>query len=154
MTKITGIGNALTDVLVHIPDEKLLQTLHLCKGGMYHIDEAQMRQIHEAIAPFAPQRATGGSAANTIHALAALGDEVGFVGSVADDETGHFFAESQRQRGMDSHLNVCKGGVSGIATTLITPDGDRTFATHLGASTNIRIEDLRCQMSNVKCKIP
>ena len=150
MTKITGIGNALTDVLVHIPDEKLLQTLHLCKGGMYHIDEAQMRQIHEAIAPFAPQRATGGSAANTIHALAALGDNVGFVGSVADDETGHFFAERQRQRGIDSRLNICLGGVSGIATTLITPDGERTFATHLGASTDIKIEDLKGQMPNVK----
>ena len=150
MTKITGIGNALTEILVHIPDETLLQTLHLSKGGMYHIDEAQMRQIHEAIVPFAPQRATGGSAANTIHALAALGDNVGFVGSVADDETGHFFAERQRKRGIDSRLNICQGGVSGIATTLITPDGERTFATHLGASTEIRIEDLRCQRSKVE----
>lgn len=143
MTKITGIGNALTDILVHIPDEKLLQELHLGKGGMYHIDETQMRWIHQAIAPFSPQRATGGSAANTIHALAALGDPVGFVGSVGDDETGSFFADHQRQRGIDSRLNICQGGVSGIATTLITPDGERTFATHLGASTEIRIEDLR-----------
>ena len=150
MTKITGIGNALTDVLVHIPDETLLETQHLSKGGMFHIDEAQMRQIHEAIAPFSPQRATGGSAANTIHALAALGDSVGFVGSVADDETGRFFADRQRQRGIDSQLNICQSGVSGIATTLITPDGERTFATHLGASTHIRIEDLQSQFANLQ----
>lgn len=143
MTKITGIGNALTDILVHIPDETLLQELHLGKGGMYHVNETEMRRIHQAIAPFSPQRATGGSAANTIHALAALGDAVAFIGSVADDETGRFFAESQRRRGIVSLLNCCKGGVSGIATTLITPDGERTFATHLGASTEIRIEDLR-----------
>lgn len=146
MAKITGIGNALTDILVHIPDETLLQRLNLSKGGMFHINEMQMRQIHEAIAPFHPERATGGSAANTIHALAALGDNVGFVGSVADDETGRFFAESQRQRGIDSKLNICQGGVSGIATTLITPDGERTFATYLGASTDIRVGDLKLQL--------
>ncbi len=143
MTKIIGIGNALTDILVHLPNETLLQELQLSKGGMFHIDEAQMRQIHAAIAPLSPQRATGGSAANTIHALAALGDTVGFVGSVADDETGLFFRQSQAQRGIDSRLHICRGAVSGIATTLITADGERTFATHLGASTTIQISDLK-----------
>ena len=142
MTKILGIGNALTDVLVHVPDEKLFATLHLSKGGMYHIDEQQMHAIHEAIAPFAPQRATGGSAANTIHALAVLGDAVGFAGSVGDDEIGRFFADRQRQRGIEAHLRIVPGGVSGVATTLITPDGERTFATHLGAATALQADDL------------
>ena len=143
MTKIIGIGNALTDILVHLKDERLLQELHLAKGGMFHIDEPQMRTLHAAIAPFSPERATGGSAANTVHALAAFGDEVGFVGSIGDDETGRFFAKHQQERGIDSHLHLCNHAVSGIATTLITPDGERTFATHLGASTDIQMEDLR-----------
>ena len=142
MTKIIGIGNALTDILVHLPQETLLQTFQLSKGGMFHIDEQQMRAIHAAIAPLSPARATGGSAANTIHALATLGDKVGFVGSVGDDETGRFFATHQQQRGIDARLHVNKRGVIGIATTLITPDGERTFATHLGCSTAIQTTDL------------
>lgn len=143
MTKIIGIGNALTDVLVHLPDEKLLDELHLGKGGMFHVGEREMRQIHAAIAPYHPESATGGSAANTIHALSAIGDKVGFVGSVGDDERGQFFARRQQERHIDTCLHVCKDCISGVATTLITPDGERTFATHLGAAPNIRIEDLR-----------
>ena len=143
MTKIIGIGNALTDVLVHLPDERLLHELHLEKGGMFHVGEREMRELHAAIAPFHPESATGGSAANTIHALSAIGDEVGFVGSVGDDERGQFFARRQRERHIDTRLHVCKDRISGVATTLITPDGERTFATHLGAAPDIRIEDLQ-----------
>lgn len=149
MTKILGIGNALTDVLVHISDEQLLRDLHLDKGAMSHIDKQQMYKVHEAIQPFSPERATGGSAANTIHALAVLGTPVGFVGSIGDDETGRFFAGRQRQRGIETHLHVETGGLSGVATTLITPDGERTFATYLGAATAIQVDDLECHEGDI-----
>ena len=149
MTKILGIGNALTDVLVHIPDEKLLRELQLEKAAMSHVDEQKMHRVHEAIQPFSPQRATGGSAANTIHALAVLGIPVGFVGSVGDDETGRFFASSQQRRGIDTRLHVKEGALSGVATTLITPDGERTFATYLGAATSIQVDDLECRRGEI-----
>ena len=143
MTKIIGIGNALTDILVHLPDERLLHELHLEKGGMFHVGEREMLALHAAIAPYHPVRATGGSAANTIHALSAIGNPVGFVGSIGNDERGQFFARRQQERHIDTRLHVCKDRISGVATTLITPDGERTFATHLGAAPNICIEDLK-----------
>lgn len=134
MTKITGIGNALVDVLLHIKDEAPLNALQLPKGGMTLIGEDQLTTIHESIAHMPHERATGGSASNTIHALAALGNEVGFIGSIGDDETGKFFRQQAESRGVDVHLDIYPGKASGIATTFITPDGERTFATYLGAA--------------------
>ena len=137
MTKIIGIGNALVDVLIHLEDETLLQTLKLPKGGMTLIDEGQLTAINNATAHLQHHRATGGSASNTIHALASLGDNVGFIGSVGDDETGHFFRQQAEARGIETHISTVSGMASGIATTFITPDGERTFATHLGAATQV-----------------
>ncbi len=134
MTKITGIGNALVDILIHIKDETPLEALHLPKGGMTLIGEEQLATIHDSIAHLPHERATGGSASNTIHALASLGDEVGFAGSVGDDETGRFFRQQAESRGVDVHLDIYPDKASGIATTFITPDGERTFATYLGAA--------------------
>ncbi|MCR5179894.1 MAG: adenosine kinase [Bacteroidaceae bacterium] len=134
MTKIIGIGNALTDVLLHIKDETLLNALQLPKGGMTLIGESQLTALHESIAHLPHERATGGSASNTIHALASLGDEVGFIGSVGDDETGRFFCQQALSRGVDVHIDTYPDKASGIATTFITPDGERTFATYLGAA--------------------
>ncbi len=137
MTKIIGIGNALVDVLIHLEDETLLQTLKLPKGGMTLIDEVQLTAINNATAHLLRHRATGGSASNTIHALASLGDNVGFIGSVGDDETGLFFRRQAEARGIETHISTVSGMTSGTATTLITPDGERTFATHLGAATQV-----------------
>ena len=142
MTKITGIGNALVDVLLHLEDETLLNELHLAKGGMTLIDASQLKAIHASIASLPQQRATGGSASNTIHALALLGNEVAFVGAVGDDETGRFFRRQAEARGIDARLATIPDMASGIATTFITPDGERTFATHLGAATQISIDEM------------
>lgn len=137
MTKIIGIGNALVDVLIHLEDETLLKMLKLPKGGMTLIDEAQQTAINHAIAHLPYHCATGGSASNTIHALASLGNNVGFIGSVGDDETGRFFRQQAESRGIETHITTVSGKASGIATTFITPDSERTFATHLGAATTV-----------------
>ena len=137
MTKIIGIGNALVDVLVHLEDGKRLNTLHLPKGGMTHVDRPRYEQLAAAVNNLPHEVATGGSAANTIHALALLGDTVGFVGTVGADEMGTFFAESSRQRGIDARLTVCSEGDTGVATTFISRDGERTFATYLGVAPQI-----------------
>jgi len=141
MTKIIGIGNALVDVLVHLEDESLLRELRLPKGGMTLIDSEHLGAINAAIAPFHSVRATGGSASNTIHALALLGNKVGFIGAIGNDEPGRFFRKQAELRGVDVHLSTVSGMASGVATTFITPDGERTFATHLGAATQIALED-------------
>ena len=134
MTKIIGIGNALVDVLVHIESETLLQELGLPKGGMTHIDRKGLMRLRQRLVGIPFDRATGGSAANTIHALAILGHNTGFIGAVGDDETGHFFADQNRARGIDTHLAVIKDEQTGTANALVTPDHERTFATHLGAA--------------------
>ena len=134
MTKIIGIGNALVDVLVHLPNENLLHELSLPKGGMTHIDRKGLMRLRQRLVGFPIENATGGSAANTIHALAVLGDATGFIGAIGDDETGRFFAEQTRSRGIEAHLAVIPDDQTGTANALITPDHERTFATHLGAA--------------------
>ncbi len=134
MTKIIGIGNALVDVLVHIDNESLLQELGLPKGGMAHIDRKGLMRLRQRLVGLPTEQATGGSAANTIHALAVLGHETGFIGAVGDDETGRFFEEQNRLRGIDTHLAIILDEQTGTANTLVTPDHERTFATHLGAA--------------------
>ena len=134
MTKIIGIGNALVDILVHLADEKLLLELGLPKGGMSHIDRKGLMRLRQRLVGFPMERATGGSAANTIHALAVLGNQTGVIGAVGDDETGRFFIEQTQARGIETHLAVIEGEQTGTANTLVTPDHERTFATHLGAA--------------------
>ena len=134
MAKIIGIGNALVDVLVHLADEKLLLELSLPKGGMSHIDRKGLMRLRQRLVGFPIEQATGGSAANTIHALAVLGNQTGFIGAIGDDEAGRFFVEQNRARGIDLHLAVITDEQTGTANTLVTPDHERTFATHLGAA--------------------
>lgn len=144
MTKIIGIGNALVDVLVHIDNEKLLYELGLPKGAMTHIDRKGLMRLRQRLVGVHIERATGGSAANTIHALAVLGHHTGLIGAVGDDETGRFFAEQNRARGIDLHLAIIADEQTGTANTLVTPDHERTFATHLGAA--VYLERALCEV--------
>ena len=137
MTKIIGIGNALVDILVHLEDETHLNTLQLPKGGMAHVDRSRYEELTAAVLALPHEIATGGSAANTIHALALLGDEVGLVGTVGADDLGRFFISQTRERGIDTRMTVCEGGDTGVATTFISADGERTFATYLGVAPQI-----------------
>ena len=143
MAKIIGIGNALVEILVHLDDENLLNELRLVKGGMTLIDDNALTHIRNMFARMHAQRATGGSASNTIHALSALGDATGFVGSVGDDDLGHFYASCMAERGIVANLSVQAGLSTGVASTFITPDGERTFATFLGAAAHVEAEGLR-----------
>lgn len=139
MTKIIGIGNALVDVLVHLHSDELLQEFSLPKGGMTHIDRKGLMRLRQRLVGLPSERATGGSAANTIHAMAVLGNTTGFIGAVGDDETGRFFAEQSRARGIDTYLAVIADEQTGTANALVTPDHERTFATHLGAAVQLGI---------------
>ncbi len=137
MTKIVGIGNALVDVLVRLDSDSVLRELRLPRGGMTHIDAEQHAAISRAMESLHAGRATGGSASNTIHALAMMGDSVGFVGTVGDDAMGRFFATEAAAHGVDARLRVVADKPTGVANTFILPDGERTFATHLGAAPQI-----------------
>lgn len=145
MDKIIGMGNALVDVLVRIYDDSLLEKLHLPKGSMQLIQEDTLSEIRKYTSGMKIHRSTGGSAGNTVCALAALGANPGFIGKVGQDETGAFFGDTLRQRGVNALLATCDLP-SGIASTFISTDGERTFGTYLGAAATLRAEDLSRKM--------
>lgn len=145
MDKIIGMGNALVDVLVRIDDDSLLEKLHLPKGSMQLIQEDTLSEIRKYTSGMKIHRSTGGSAGNTVCALAALGANPGFIGKVGQDETGVFFGDTLRRRGVNALLATCDLP-SGIASTFISTDGERTFGTYLGAAATLRAEDLLRKM--------
>lgn len=145
MDKIIGMGNALVDVLVRIDDDSLLEKLHLPKGSMQLIQEDTLSEIRKYTSGMKIHRSTGGSAGNTVCALAALGANPGFIGKVGQDETGTFFGDTLRQRGVNALLATCDLP-SGIASTFISTDGERTFGTYLGAAATLKAEDLSRKM--------
>ena len=145
MDKIIGMGNELVDVLVRIDDDSLLEKLHLPKGSMQLIQEDTLSEIRKYTSGMKIHRSTGGSAGNTVCALAALGANPGFIGKVGQDETGAFFGDTLRQRGVNALLATCDLP-SGIASTFISTDGERTFGTYLGAAATLRAEDLSRKM--------
>lgn len=145
MDKIIGMGNALVDVLVRTDDDSLLEKLHLPKGSMQLIQEDTLSEIRKYTSGMKIHRSTGGSAGNTVCALAALGANPGFIGKIGQDETGTFFGDTLRQRGVNALLATCDLP-SGIASTFISTDGERTFGTYLGAAATLRAEDLSRKM--------
>ncbi len=131
--KVLGIGNALVDNMIRLDDEALLIQLELPKGSMQLVDTNRSSAVAEASAHLSNLRSSGGSAANTIHGLARLGVETAFIGHVGEDETGNFFKEDMIAAGIKPLLFSSKTA-SGLAHAFVTADGERTFATCLGAA--------------------
>ena len=91
MKRIAGIGNALTDMLVNMPDDSILEKYSLAKGSMNLVDGELQTAVSKAVAGSPYTLSLGGSAGNTIRALASLGYDTGFIGEVGHDTTGDFF---------------------------------------------------------------
>jgi len=141
MKKILGIGNALVDVVTVITDENILQKFSLPKGSMQLVGGEKSHEIQTHTKNLDRTLASGGSAANTIHGLSLLGIPTGFIGSIGTDETGDFFENDLKNAGVKTFLHR-RNAPTGTAVALITPDSERTFATHLGAAIDINAEDL------------
>lgn len=140
MKKVLGIGNALVDILVNVEDSMIAEC-GLQKGGMSMIDADRKRELHEQLQNVPQICATGGSTSNTIHALARLGMPAGYIGKVGNDEMGGFFRREMERFGVKPHL-ILSDIDTGIATTYISVDGERTFATYLGAAAEMTAEEL------------
>ena len=140
--RVLGIGNALVDALVQVQDEALLTEMNLPKGSMQLIDTAGYEAVCRRLSQMEVKRATGGSAANTVLALAHLGAAPGIIGRVSEDDNGHFFADNCKKNGIETYL-LPSELPTGVASTFITPDGQRTFATFLGAAATLHADDLR-----------
>lgn len=141
MKKILGLGNALVDIMTILPDDSYLQKFSLPKGSMQLVDGKRSASIKKGTSAFDRTMASGGSAANTIHGLAMLGIKTGFIGSIGADETGDFFENDFTKAGVKTFLQRRKTQ-TGTAVALVSPDSERTFATHLGAAVELNAEDL------------
>ncbi len=145
MKKILGIGNALIDALVQIGSEELLEELELPKGSMQLIDRQRYADVSHRLSTLAQKRTTGGSACNTIRALAHMGAPTALIGRVGNDEMAGVFAENCDACHIEAHLVHDNTLPTGVATTLITPDGQRTFGTYLGAAAELTAADLQAE---------
>lgn len=129
---VVAIGNAIVDVLARA-DDSLVEAEGLTKGSMRLIDAAEAERLYAAMGPAIEM--SGGSAANTLAGMAALGRRCGFIGQVATDQLGDVFAHDLTALGVD-YTTAAREGEPPTARCLIlvTPDGQRTMNTFLGAS--------------------
>ena len=142
MKKVLGMGNALVDVLVNIDDDHILDVFGLPKGSMQLVDKNKSQLIINTLRHLKYEIASGGSAANTINGLANLGMSCGYIGKISDDEFGEIFHNDMSSKGIEADL-LYGSQDTGIATTLISKDSQRTFATYLGAAVELTTEDLK-----------
>jgi adenosine kinase len=137
---VLGIGNAIFDVLVQT-DDKFLAAHEMTKGGMALIDEARALAIYQAMGPATEM--SGGSAANTIVGIASLGARATYVGKVKDDQIGALYTHDIRAAGVAFDTKAATDGpATGCSYILVTPDGERTMNTYLGAAQDLTPGDI------------
>ena len=137
---VLGIGNAIVDVIARAEDDFLVRQ-KMAKGGMALIDEARAEAIYDAMGPAV--EISGGSAANTIVGVAGFGARAAFVGKVKDDELGRAFAHDIRAAGVTFDTSPAADGPSTARCyVMVTPDGERTMNTFLGAAQNLHPADV------------
>lgn len=142
MKRILGIGNALVDVLTKVDNEQILSELHLPKGSMQLLSTEAYAEVTRRMQALPTKLTTGGSACNTLLALSHLDAPTGMIGKIGDDENGRFFASYFAQRGISTRL-LHDSRATGVASTFITPDGQRTFGTYLGAAARLTADELQ-----------
>ena len=137
---VLGIGNAIVDVIARAEEDFLLAQ-GMRKGAMALIDEARAQAIYDAMGPAVEM--SGGSAANTIVGVAGFGARGAFVGKVKDDGLGRVFSHDIRAAGVSFATAPAVAGPStGRCYVLVTPDGERTMNTFLGAAQDLNPADI------------
>jgi sugar/nucleoside kinase (ribokinase family) len=138
--QVLGIGNAIVDVLTHV-DEAFLARLDAAKGSMVLIDQARAKHIYSMIGPATEM--SGGSVANSIANVANLGGRAAYIGSVANDQLGGIFVHDMQSLGVDIRVPpAARAAPTACCYILITPDGERTMQTYLGACTELGTGDV------------
>lgn len=137
---VVGVGNALVDVL-SLESDDFLAAHGLARGSMTLIDAERAHAIYTAMGPAV--EVSGGSAANTLAGVASLGGAAGFVGRVHDDELGRVFTHDIRAAGVEfSGVPATTGQPTGRCLIVVTPDGERTMNTLLGAAAELDGDDV------------
>jgi sugar/nucleoside kinase (ribokinase family) len=138
---VTGIGNAMLDIISQDSDE-VYAKLGLVKAAMSLIQEDQLDTFFNAMGETIQM--SGGSVANSIAGVAALGGTCGYIGKVADDEFGRIFTHDLKSMGVELDLAIAatNEGATGRCHVFITDDAQRTMATYLGASNQLHVSDI------------
>ena len=132
---VLAIGNAIVDVIADA-DDGFLASNGLAKGGMRLIDDAEAERLYAEMGP--GRELSGGSAANTVAGLAALGLKTAFIGQLGDDELGQIFTHDIRALGVDFDTPPrSDAGPTARCLILVTPDAQRTMSTFLGAAQHL-----------------
>lgn len=145
MKRVIGIGNALTDMLVNLSSDEVLERYGIARGSMSLVDSALQSEVSKAVAGRPYSLSLGGSADNTIRAMARLGAQVGFIGKVGQDTTGDFFEQALENLGIKPVIFRGKSR-SGKCVSLISTDGERTMLTHLGAAMEMCAEEISAEI--------
>lgn len=141
MVKIIAMGNALVDVMTMLPDDSTLEKLRLPKGSMQLVDLETSKNVQHFTEGYTKSLASGGSAANTIRSLANLGISTGYLGKIGNDEMGKFFSDDMIRTGVHPRL-IKTDTPTGLAVALVSKDSERTFATYLGAASELSADDI------------
>ena len=138
--KILGIGNAIVDVLCKVSDEFL--TKHsLTKSTMKLVNEEEFKKLISSLK--IEETISGGSVANSIVGLSQLGNKVGFIGKISDDELGHKYEDGLKKENVSFFYEKKKEPIpTGTCLILITPDSERTMCTFLGTAGKINNNDI------------
>jgi sugar/nucleoside kinase (ribokinase family) len=137
---VAGLGNAIMDVIAAV-DDRFLLTHGIAKGAMTLIDEFRAQELHKALAHGV--QAAGGSAANTMAGIASLGGRAVFLGKVCDDVLGARFGESLKSLGVHyPTARASTGSPTASSMIAVTPDGQRSMNTYLGACREMTPDDV------------
>ena len=139
---VYGVGNSLVDVQAQVTDEILAQT-GFEKGIMTLVDDQQQRKVLQTIDGSPLNRCAGGSAANTIVAVADFAGTAAYCGKVSRDEMGEFFQGEMSKLGVAIGVAPAADGPTGTCAVLITPDAQRTMMTNLGVSSTLSPDDVQ-----------
>ncbi len=138
--KILGIGNAIVDVICKVDDE-FIEKNSLTKSTMKLVDEAEFKKLLSTLK--IEESVSGGSVANSIVGLSQLGNKVGFIGKVSDDDLGQKYEDGLKKENVDFFYAKKREAVpTGTCLILITPDSERTMITFLGTAGKISENDI------------
>lgn len=140
MKKILGVGTALVDVICQV-DDSTISALNLTKGSMTLIEESQIQEIRSHFKN--PLITSGGSVCNTIHELNYTSHEAAFYGKVSEDEYGQAFIQDLEKASIAYKGVIKKNDLpTGCCNILVSPDGERTMATHIGIGSQLHPNEL------------
>ena len=138
--KILGIGNAIVDVICKVSEQFITQN-NLTKSTMKLVDEAEFKKLLSTLK--IEETVSGGSVANSIVGLSQLGDKVGFIGKISDDDLGNKYEEGLKKENVQFFYSKKKESIpTGTCLILITPDSERTMITFLGTAGKINENDI------------